>query len=178
MTSDSTRLRVEPGLLLALLLPTLPVAALESDHEQPMEILARDSDTDLEAGVHRLIGNVEIRQGSLYIHAERGEVHQPGRTEEITRVILEGSPALLEQALDNGAGHMRARAARIDFDRGANTVVLTGNVRIEDPRGTLSGERIVYDIAHGRIQGHSGGDDGRVRFVIPPRTRPQDSETD
>lgn len=178
MTSICTRhRRVELCLLLAIALPAFPALSLESDRDQPMEITAQGSDTNLESGTHTLIGKVEIRQGSLLIQADRGEVHQPSGGEEVSRVILEGSPARLEQALDNAAGHMRARAARIDYDRARNTVILTGGVRIDEPRGTLSGERVSYDIAQGRVQGQSSGEDGRVRFVIPPpRARAADSE--
>ncbi len=177
-TVGRVRIRARRGLLLALAMAALPAMALDADRDQPMEITAQGSDTNLESGTHTLIGSVEIRQGSLLIQADRGEVHQPSGGEEVSRVVLEGSPARLEQALDNGAGYMRASAARIDFDRASNTVVMTGGVRIEDPRGTLSGERVSYDIAQGRVQGRSSGDDGRVRFVIPPRARAADSEAD
>ncbi len=178
MTSICIRRRTEFALLLALTLPSWSALALESDRNQPMEITAQGSDTDLESGMHTLIGKVEIRQGSLLIQADRGEVHQPNGGEEVARVVLQGTPARLEQALDNGAGYMRARAARIDFDRASNTVVMTGGVRIEDPRGTLTGERVSYDIARGRVQGQSSGEDGRVRFVIPPRAPAAEGETD
>jgi lipopolysaccharide export system protein LptA len=179
MTSICNRHRLADLALVAVLaLPLAPAMALERDRDQPMEITAQGSDTNLETGMHTLIGKVEIRQGSLLIQADRGEVHQPSGAEEVSRVVLEGTPARLEQALDNGAGFMRARAARIDFNRASNTVVMTGGVQIEDPRGTLSGERVSYDIAQGRVQGQSSGDDGRVRFVIPPRTRAVDGEAD
>lgn len=171
MTSACTRRLAAEALALLLGLATLPALALESDRDQPMEIAATGSDIDLNAGVHRLVGGVEIRQGTLLIQADSGEVHQPARDAEVTRVVLEGQPARLEQALDNAAGFMRASARRIDYDRSSNTVVLTGGVRIEEPRGTLSGERVSYDITQGRIQGQSGGAEDRVRFTIPPRPR-------
>lgn len=164
-------------LLGVLLLPGM-VLALESDRHQPMDIVANNSDSDLNTGIHQLIGNVEIRQGSLLIEAERGEVHQPGNDQEVTRVILEGSPARMQQALDNAAGYMRARARRIDYERNRDTVILTGGVQIEEPRGTVSGERILYNIAQGRIQGQGQpGADGRVRLVIPPPRRSESGET-
>jgi lipopolysaccharide export system protein LptA len=155
-----------------------PAWALEADRDQPMEIAANSSDINLESGVHLLSGKVEIRQGSLLIQADTGEVHQPGQGAEVTRVVLEGEPARLEQALDNAAGQMRASARRIDYDRAGDTVVMTGGVRIEEPRGTLTGERVTYNIAQGRIQGQSSGEDGRVRFVIPPRPAQADPGDD
>lgn len=155
-----------------------PAWALEADRDQPMEIAANSSDINLESGVHLLTGSVEIRQGSLLIQAASGEVHQPGQGAEVTRVVLDGEPATLEQALDNAAGQMRASARRIDYDRAGDTVVMTGGVRIEEPRGTLTGERVTYNIAQGRIQGQSSGEDGRVRFVIPPRPAQAAPEAD
>lgn len=170
--------RAAAAILFTCLFAPAAVVALESDRHQPMDIAADNSDSDLSTGVHQLIGKVEIRQGSLLIQAERGEVHQSGNNQEVNRVVLEGTPARMEQALDNAGGHMRARARRIDYDRAGDTVVLTGGVRIDDPRGTLTGERVIYNIAQGRIQGQGGGgEDGRVRFVIPPPARTSGGDT-
>lgn len=162
--------------LLALTLPAVGAQALQSDRNQPMEVSAIGSEMDLNTGTYRLNGGVEIVQGSLRIEADTGEVHQPSDSAEVSRVVLQGSPARLEQALDNAAGHMRASARTIDYDRSADTVVLTGDVRIQEPRGTLTGERVTYNIAQGRVQGQSGGGDSRVRFVIPPRAREADGD--
>ena len=156
--------------LIALSLPAFAVHALESDRNQPMDIEADDSDADLNTGVVKLIGAVRINQGSLKIEADAGEIHRTGEAGDISRVLLEGSPTCLEQQLDNAAGMMRACSSRVEYDVSSDTVVLTGNVRIEEPRGRLTGERVTYDIARGRVQGQSGGGDGRVRLVIPPRT--------
>lgn len=173
MTSACNRhRRAERLAALALLFAAGGLQALETDRDQPMEISARSSDADLASGVYTLTGGVEIRQGSLLIQSDAAEVHQPEQDAEVTRVVLTGSPARMEQALDNAAGRMRASAARIDYDRRGDAVLLTGNVRIEEPRGTLTGQRVTYDIARGRVQGQAGSGDGeRVRFVIPPRPR-------
>jgi len=142
-----------------------------------MDIEAIDSDSDLNTGVLKLIGGVKINQGSLKIDATTGEIHRTAEASDISKVILEGSPTCLEQKLDNAAGTMRACSSKMEYDISAESVVLTGNVRIEEPRGTLTGERVTYDIAQGRVQGQSGGGDSRVRFVIPPRAREPDGET-
>jgi lipopolysaccharide export system protein LptA len=176
--SRARRRAAAVALATALAATAAPAWALEADRDQPMEIAANSSDINLESGVHLLSGTVEIRQGSLLIQADTGEVHQPGQGAEVTRVVLEGEPARLEQALDNAAGQMRASARRIDYDRAGDTVVMTGGVRIEEPRGTLTGERVTYNIAQGRIQGQSSGEDGRVRFVIPPRPAQADPGDD
>lgn len=162
--------------LIALSLPAFAVHALESDRNQPMDIEANDSDADLNSGVVKLIGAVRINQGSLKIEADTGEIHRTGEAGDISRVLLEGNPTCLEQQLDNAAGMMRACSNRVEYDVSRDTVVLTGNVRIEEPRGRLTGERVTYDIARGRVQGQSGGD-GRVRLVIPPRAGDTNGDT-
>lgn len=178
MTSACIRRRLaDLGCLFALAAFASTGLALESDRNQPMNIEAIDSDSDLNTGTLKLIGGVKIDQGSLKIDADTGEVHRHAETADISRVILEGNPTCLEQALDNAAGTMRACSNRLEYDIASESVVLTGNVRIQEPRGTLTGERVTYDIAKGRVQGQSGGGDSRVRFVIPPREREADSET-
>lgn len=163
--------------LIALSLPAFAVQALESDRNQPMDIEAVDSDGDLNTGVLKLIGEVRINQGSLKIDADNGEIHRTGEAADISRVVLEGSPTCLEQQLDNAAGMMRACSNRLEYDVSSETIVLTGNVRIEEPRGQMTGQRVTYDIARGRVQGQSGGGDSRVRLVIPPRAGDADDGT-
>lgn len=175
-----------PGLLAAALLClALPALALESDRHQDMTIESDTSDSDIERGVVRLSGHVTIEQGSLRIDADSGEIHQDRSSGEIARVLLEGTPARMEQALDNAAGHMRASARRIDYDAARDTVVLSGDVRIVEPRGTMTGQQISYDIARGSIRGQSGAGEGeRVRLTLPgrrpaPAPEPEtDPETD
>ena len=47
-------------------------------------------------------------------------------------------------------------------------VVFTVDVSIRQPRGTLSGERIVYNLQTGRVEGGGEGA-GRVHMRILPR---------
>lgn len=146
---------------------TSPASALESDREQPMDVLADRSEADRATGVLKLSGNVSITQGTLKVEAENGDVHQNSRSGEVERIILRGSPARMQQQLDNAAGEMRASAAQIDYNAGSDTVVLSGNVRIVEPRGTLTGERITYNIAGGNVRAESGSE--QVRMVFPGR---------
>jgi lipopolysaccharide export system protein LptA len=178
MTSDCIRRRPVELACAALLIATaaLPIHALESDRNQPVGIEAVGSDTDLKSGLMKLTGGVKITQGSLVIESETADIYQTGADSEVSRVVLAGAPATLEQALDNAAGRMRASARTIDYDLSSDSVVLSGAVRIEEPRGTLTGERVTYDITQGRVRGQSGGGDSRVRIVIPPRAKDTDGD--
>lgn len=169
----ATIARLSPWMLglacLLLALAALPATAQAAsrDRDQPMEIDAEDFDGILsDDSTLKLRRNVQIVQGSLNIQADAADVSTRGG--EIARVVLTGEPARMRQ-VDDAGQPMNARARRIDYDLSGNSVVLTGGVEIEQPRGNLSGERVVYDLDSGQI--NAGGEGGRVRMVIQPSRR-------
>lgn len=155
------------ALRLALLGGLLPCAALalESDRNQPIDfeaghfagVIAADGDTHFDGGF-------TLVQGSLRVNSDDAVVTR--RASKVVRVQLGGTPATVEQQLDAG-GSMHAEARKIDYDIGSDALLLTGNVVITQPEGTLRGERVRYDIGSGRIEG--GGDGGRIRMRIEPK---------
>ena len=61
-----------------------------------------------------------------------------------------------------------ARANNVDYNLKTETVVFTGDVEIQQPRGSMSGQRMVYNLKTGNID--SGGEGGgRVKMRILPR---------
>jgi lipopolysaccharide export system protein LptA len=158
----------------ALILAALPAMARESDREQPMSIEADDIDAVMEdTSESKLSGNVSITQGTLRIGAGTATI---SRTDgEIRRVVLEGQPASMQQ--DNDAGvTMKATARKIDYDVTGESVVLTGNVAVDQGADTLRGERITYDLKNGRLNasGAGTGDAGRIRMTIQPRPKTEE----
>ena len=150
-------------------------SARSSDRNQPMELDANSSDCSVDdSGPCTFSGNVHIVQGTLDIVAAHADVRRGGG--DIQRVQLTGSPVVLRQQMDNGSS-MHARAARVDYDMPRDTVVFTGKAHIEQPgRGSITGERIVYNMKTGQVQsGGQGG--GRVKMRILPKgaaaSRPQ-----
>jgi lipopolysaccharide export system protein LptA len=148
----------------------LPAAALAktSDRNQPMTLDSNSSDCNQAAANSRCVftGAVEINQGTLSIRAERAEIVQ--RNGEIDQVVLTGKQATLKQDMDDGTT-MNARADRIVYEPAKEILTLTGNYQVESPRGSNSGQRMVYNMASGQVQ--SGGDGSRVRTVIQPRAQ-------
>ena len=63
---------------------------------------------------------------------------------------------------------MVARARQIDYDLASETVVLTGNVIVEQPRGELRGEKVTYEIATGKLTGSGEGTASRVHMTLNP----------
>ena len=168
------RPRLAALLPLALLtLGALPLALLSSsaqakttDRNAPMDVEADRTDATIsDSGDAILTGNVKITQGTLDVQADRAVIHRAGG--DISEVTLTGNPATLKQVNDNGEA-MNARAAQIVYTLSSDLVVLTGGVVVEQPRGTLRGETIKYDLKTGHLDG--GGDGKRVQMRIMPKT--------
>lgn len=159
------RLHALSSLLLIALLP-LGAQAKTTDRNAPMDIEADSTDAMLgDDSESVLTGSVKITQGSLEVNADRAVIHR--KAGDISQVVLTGAPATLKQVADNGEP-MNARASQIVYTLTSDLVVLTGSVVIEQPRGTLRGETIKYDLKTGRLNG--GADGKRVQMRIMPKT--------
>ena len=68
--------------------------------------------------------------------------------------------------------HFKISRQRLDFvgNLRTETVVFTGNVVIEQPRGTMTGQQVTYNLQTGQVNsgGETGG--GRVKMRIMPKT--------
>ena len=154
-------------LLVAVAIAASPLAmARKSDRNQPMDINAGKQEGSLDDRTPTILsGGVVIDQGTLHVESSRAEIRSRGG--DISQVVLTGSPAKLSQQMDDG-GRMNAVANKIDYNVTTDTVVFTGQVDIKQPRGTLSGERVVYNMTTGQVT--SGGEgNGRVNMRIMPK---------
>ncbi|WP_407352416.1 lipopolysaccharide transport periplasmic protein LptA [Luteimonas sp. R10] len=162
-------------LVLALALAPSAADARKSDRDKPMDIDAGHQQGVLDDSAPTVLSQgVIITQGTLDIRADRSEIHS--RNGDISRAVLTGSPAVMRQELDDGSP-MTARARKIDYDMGTEVVVLTGDAFVEQPRGSMKSERIVYNMQTGQVE--SGGNNaGRVQMRIQPRNRSQTPQDD
>lgn len=166
--------------LLALLLAAAtllpgPAAARSSDRNKPMDIEAGYSDYSMDDSRPTVLtGGVVITQGTLDIRSNRADITQ--RNGEPVRAVLTGGPVRLNQQLDNGKP-MNAVAAKVDYDLRSEIVVFTGDVDISQPSGSISGQRIVYNMRTGQVQGGGEGS-GRVKMRIMPRNNDAEAEAD
>ena len=159
------RLLAPSLILLATLLPVDAIAK-STDRNQPMDVESDRTDADLgDDGEAVLSGNVKITQGSLEVAADKATIKRADG--DISEVVLTGAPATLHQVNDNGET-MNAHASTITYTLSSELIVLSGAVVIEQPRGTLRGETIKYDLKTGRLDG--GGDGSRVKMRIMPKT--------
>ena len=152
-------------MLLAAVLP-FDASAKTTDRNQPMDVDAGHTDALLtDDGDTVLSGGVTITQGTLNVQSDKATIYR--KSGEISQVVLTGAPATMKQVNDNGET-MTAHAARITYTLSNELIVLTGAVVIQQPRGTLRGENIKYDLKTGRLDG--GGDGSRVKMRIMPKT--------
>ena len=157
-------LRASALLAVLLLAPSL-VLAKSSDRNQPMSLDAGHQVGSLEGnGTITMSGGVIVQQGSLDIRSQTGVVTM--KNNDITRVVFTGSPVTLKQQMEDG-GMMNATANRIDYDLVNEIVTFTGNYTVKTPKGSNSGQKLVYNLRTGNME--SGGDGTRVKTVIQPR---------
>ena len=155
----------DAALLLMLLLPAA-VLARSTDRNQEMQVDATGADAVLNDDGESILTGVTITQGTMQIEASKATITRSKG--DITRIVLDGSPARLQQENDNGE-LMRARAQRIDHNPVTEVIVLTGAVEVDQGTNTMRGERITYDTKSGRLNADGGGGDGRIRMTIKPK---------
>jgi lipopolysaccharide export system protein LptA len=152
----------------AVALASASAWAKSSDRDQQMSIDAGAQSGTLDDRTPTVLsGGVTISQGSLLINAGTATVSSRGG--QPVRAVLSGSPVRLKQQLDDGTP-MSATASRVDYDLVGDIVVFTGNVHIQQPRGTVQSQRVVYNMKTGVV--NSGGEGGgRVKMLINPRNK-------
>ena len=152
-------------LALALLAAGTAVART-SDRNQPMDIEAARSDCGLgENATCTFSGQATITQGTLRIVAEKAVVTQVAG--KPSRAQFSGG-VRLQQEMDDG-DHIDARSDSVDYDMRNEVIVFTGNVSIAQQRGSLSGERVVYNLKTGQLESGGGTGGGRVKMRILPK---------
>ncbi|MET0808088.1 MAG: lipopolysaccharide transport periplasmic protein LptA [Pseudoxanthomonas sp.] len=154
--------------LLAVLALSMPAMAWakSSDRNQPIYLDSNNQEGVMDGNSTNVwTGNVTLKQGSLDISAQRAELTQ--RNGDPSLAVFTGSPVKLRQQQDDGTW-MDATASRIEYNMSTETITLIGNYTVKSPRGSNSGQRMVYNTKTGSIK--SGGDGTRVKTVIQPKS--------
>src|SRR3546814_16593926 len=77
----------------------------------------------------------------------------------------------MKQQMDDG-GWMNATASQIDYDQNRDTIVFSGNALVKQPgRGSISGERIIYNMGTGQVQSGAAAGGGRVNMTFEPKNK-------
>jgi lipopolysaccharide transport protein LptA len=129
---------------------------------------ARATGLNFENATWNFSGNVRISVDGGTLRSDQAVVDFARN--RITRATITGSPAEFEQRRADSADIARGRAARIEYDVPAGTVVLSGEAWLTDGRNEISGSELVYSVREQRVQAQAQpGDAGRVRITIRPQ---------
>lgn len=107
-----------------------------------------------------LTGDVRMERGDLVVRADRGQAIQAG--ERYERVELDGSPASWTVTTADGQ-RVDGQSDRLIHDLVRQQVIMAGNAQVREPRGSFSGQRLVYDL---RTQATEG--EGGIHMIIDP----------
>ena len=177
MTSKPFSRRVSKSARFALaaaalgLLAAQPVLAKTSDRQQEMHVAAKHFDGFQKPdSVSTLNGNVVITQGTLKATGAQAKVYFDANS-EISRVVITGGPAHIQQLDDNG-NLMLGDAATLDYDNIKGIAVLQGKASIKQQgRGEANGDKLTYNTVTSQMTGESAGD-GLVHMTFQPKQAP------
>lgn len=133
----------------------IPVSyALKSDRDQPATLDADEFDMDFQTGVRTYRGNVIYRQGSIRLFAD--ELVAYFAEGELQRAVARGNLARFRQLPDDGGEEMVGVALRIELDDVNQLVTLQDKAQVTQGTSTVTGKRIVYNMATERVNVTSG----------------------
>jgi lipopolysaccharide export system protein LptA len=153
---------------LAMLQPAL---ARKDDRQKPANIAAKSFDATQQGnGVIHYKGSVLLTQGTLKATGALATAYLDD-SNSVTRVLITGSPAHIEQ-LDDSGNLMQGDAATIDYDNVKQVAVLTGNASVKQKgRGEAHGDKLTYNTQTSQMTGESNGD-GLVHMTFQPKPKP------
>ena len=171
---------------IAVLLLASQAFALKTDKDQPANLDANYSKSVQsktgaanDPDVSDFDGNVIITRGSIKMTSAHATVYQiPSSAKDpnagkMSRVILTGKQAHLQQVHDGDCALMTANADKIDYNPLTNLAELTGNVVVvQGNRGEFRGEHMIYNTDTGDMEsGNKTEPSSRVHMVMEAKTQ-------
>ena len=175
MTSTARSCQASTALKLILLSAGLfalqPALAKRSDRDKPADIVAKSFDgSQQDNGYIIYKGQVHITQGTLQATGDLARAYLDSDN-NVTRVLLTGSPAHIQQ-LDDSGNLMQGEAATIAYDNVKGIAVLTGHAMVKQQgRGEAHGDKLTYNTGTSQMTGESHGD-GLVHMIFKPKPKP------
>lgn len=154
-------------LLLTMLLAGAATAA-EAQESGPVGIQAEVSVYDADRNALHLEDNVRITRGETSVSADEGFAYRGENGYE--RIELFGTPVRWRTVTEEG-GETTGYADQVVYNLLDRTITLVGEAHLEEPRGTYSGERLVYNLDTQGVRGEGG-----VSLSIEPEVVDGDGE--
>ncbi|MBW3697469.1 lipopolysaccharide transport periplasmic protein LptA [Vibrio sp. T187] len=152
--------------LLAFAFAAPNALALSSDTEQPVYI---DSDTqqlDMKSSQVTFVGDVQLKQGSINIDADKIIVSQDAKTSEIQSIRAFGKPATFSQLTDDGKT-LNGQANELNYELVTDKLIMTNDAMLSQDGSTIRGSKITYQITSQKLVADSNENE-RVSTVLQP----------
>ena len=149
-------------------LTPLAANALSSDRDQPIDIVADQLQIDDAKHISIYQGNVDMRQGSLHIKADRVALYFNAQN-ELLRLEIQGQPATLKQTSDAGEP-VSGSARHIIYSDNQLQLKLTGDARFVSNKDSIDSEWITINTDTDAINAGSIKGKNRVRMLIQPKS--------
>ncbi|MFT6388223.1 MAG: lipopolysaccharide export system protein LptA [Cellvibrionaceae bacterium] len=153
----------------SILISPLSVS-LSEDSQQPILISSNSAIKDDKRGLTVYQGDVDIKQGSLNIKADKVTIYVVAK--EVTKIIAEGKPASFKQQPEPDKGDLLAKANTIEYRVAQKKITLTTDASLDQDGSSITSDKINYDMVSARIEAagntDSNGENGRVNVVMPP----------
>lgn len=153
--------------------------ALESDKEQPIEVVADTAELDDLKNISIYTGNVILTRGTIRMTGDKMTVYNT-ENDELDTLIMEGRPATYRQLPDDSDVYDEAEASIIEYYDLKHLTILKENAIMIQEGVRLTGDRIDYDTELSQVKartmkektktagsGENGKkEDGRVKLIL------------
>ncbi len=148
------KLQLMIGCFLLASVLSVPGYAYKNDTEQPATLDADEFDMDFQTGVRTYRGNVVYQQGSIRLYAD--ELVAYFREGQLERAVARGNPAEFRQRPDDSDTDMVGIGLRIEINEVTQVVTLKDRAKVTQGLNTITGKKIVYDMATEKVKVTSG----------------------
>ncbi len=152
--------------LFALTLAAPNVYALSSDSEQPVYIDSDSQQLDMKSNQVTFIGDVNLKQGSININADKVIVTRNAVNGEIEEIQGFGKPATFSQLTDDGKT-LYGEADDLHYQLVDDRLIMTKNAMLSQDGSIIRGSKITYQIASQKLVADSDSSE-RVSTVLQP----------
>lgn len=152
--------------LFALTLAAPNVYALSSDSEQPVYIDSDSQQLDMKSNQVTFLGDVNLKQGSININADKVIVTRNAVNGEIEEIQGYGKPATFSQLTDDGKT-LYGEADDLHYQLIADKLIMTKNAMLSQDGSIIRGSKITYQIASQKLVADSDSSE-RVSTVLQP----------
>ena len=151
-----------------LLLPGLLIA--QTTGREPITVEADRLEINSQTGVSTYEGNVEMRQGTMLLRADRVELKSNGNNLRVA--IAHGEPVYLERTDPQTGELLKAEARNVEYRIGDGLLELKEQAHLWRGKDEFSGDRIVYELDKRLVRAFGqkdGKDEGRVKVILQPK---------